>query len=350
MAALSVSGTSQLKPAEREVILAALEGCTNALAIYHHTLKKPQGGTADVSINFVFPEVEGVKTSDIGLSRDAAMKMQDIQKRAEYEKLEQDSLYVRKVMEDLKKEIRDKGTFEVLTNEIESIIARENEERALFKETEELQKMAADLRKTLADEKIAHEAEKKRLTKELIETQAEKDRLKVTTDVELRYIEAWKKSQREQALLRQTLEIEKLEKELQDCQIREKNEIRVTTELRNFFVQETASIENKIKEWEARYEQEKERYEKKIREVRYEIEDCQKNLEELKMEYRSNQEFIDKYLAEKEARQKQAEQEEYMRRSAIRIQAWWRGVMVRRKLGPYRPEEKKKKRSVKTKK
>lgn len=68
------------------------------------------------------------------------------------------------------------------------------------------------------------------------------------------------------------------------------------------------------------------------------------------LQYRSNQEFIDTYLAEQEALRRRKEHEDHVRRSAIRMQAWWRGVMVRRKLGPYRPEEKKKKRAVKTKK
>lgn len=62
------------------------------------------------------------------------------------------------------------------------------------------------------------------------------------------------------------------------------------------------------------------------------------------------QEFIDSYLAEKEVIRKLQEHEENQRMCAIKIQAWWRGVMVRHKLGPYRAEEKKKKRSTKTKK
>lgn len=68
------------------------------------------------------------------------------------------------------------------------------------------------------------------------------------------------------------------------------------------------------------------------------------------LQYCSNQKFIDTYLAEQEALQRQKEHEDHVQRCTIRIQAWWRGVMVRRKLGPYRPEEKKKKRPVKTKK
>lgn len=67
------------------------------------------------------------------------------------------------------------------------------------------------------------------------------------------------------------------------------------------------------------------------------------------LQYRCNQKFINTYLAEKEALKKEKERWEHMQKSAIKIQAWWRGVMVRRKLGPYRLAEKKKKRPTKTK-
>lgn len=68
------------------------------------------------------------------------------------------------------------------------------------------------------------------------------------------------------------------------------------------------------------------------------------------LQYQCNQKFINTYLEEKEALEKEKEQWKHMQKSAIKIQAWWRGVMVRRKLGPYRLAEKKKKRPTKTKK
>ena len=68
------------------------------------------------------------------------------------------------------------------------------------------------------------------------------------------------------------------------------------------------------------------------------------------LQYGNRQKFIDDYLAEKEAARRKRELEEHVSGCAIKIQAWWRGVMVRRKLGPYRPDEKKRKRQAKPKK
>lgn len=68
------------------------------------------------------------------------------------------------------------------------------------------------------------------------------------------------------------------------------------------------------------------------------------------IKYENRQNFIDSYLAEKEAIRRQKEHEDYVKNCAIKIQSWWRGVMVRRKLGPYRPEDKRRKRQAKYKK
>lgn len=48
MATLAANGSSQFSPAERPAILAALEEFTNALAIYHSTLRKPAEHDNDI--------------------------------------------------------------------------------------------------------------------------------------------------------------------------------------------------------------------------------------------------------------------------------------------------------------
>lgn len=55
------------------------------------------------------------------------------------------------------------------------------------------------------------------------------------------------------------------------------------------------------------------------------------------------QEYIDEYKERKERERREYEIEQNRINSAIKIQAWWRGVMVRRHLGPYRRKKKGKK-------
>ncbi|XP_076642413.1 dynein regulatory complex protein 9 [Halictus rubicundus] len=306
---------SQLSPQDRSTILAALEDYTNALAIYHDVLENPPEYDNDI---------DGCILSDT-------------------------DLHMGKIMEELKQEIREKGTFVVLTREVEKLLGQGKEEQAVREESERLEKLADELRQTIAQEKTADQLEEKRILNELAAEQRETEKLKLIADAELDYVAAWEAARYEQNALRANMEIEKLEKVLNECRVREKNERRVHNERTKFLILDTESFEKKTKEWEGRYFREKEIYEKEIRRLHIEIAARGKELEELEEEYRHKQEFIDTCLTEKETLRLEKERKEHERRSAIRIQAWWRGVMVRRKLGPYRPEEKKKKRP-KTKK
>lgn len=81
------------------------------------------------------------------------------------------SLRVKRIMEELKIEIRERGTFELLNEEIEKIVAREKEEECLFKEREKLRESTEKLRKIINEKKIFNEQEKIRILNELLKEQ-----------------------------------------------------------------------------------------------------------------------------------------------------------------------------------
>ncbi|XP_076233344.1 uncharacterized protein LOC143178502 [Calliopsis andreniformis] len=350
MAALTANGSSRFSASERATILALLEEYATALAVYHNTLKKPTTPDNRIPIDCIFSDSEDPEASGLQLSPEDITRLKEAKEEAARVKLYEDSLYVRKLVEDLKEEIREHGTFKVLTKEVEEVTARKKEEEALRARSERLEKLLAQLQETVAEEELMYEEERRRVLKELSEEQSNVEKLKLMADVELKYLITSEKAKCEQKALRCDMETQKLEKVLDDYRIQERNTKRVHEARTKFLIQETERLERQAREWEERYDREKETYEKEIRQLRIEIATRRKELEELKEEYRRNQEFIDTYLAEKEALRREKEAKERAQRSAIRIQAWWRGVMVRRKLGPYRPEEKKKKRSAKPKK
>ncbi|XP_061931325.1 dynein regulatory complex protein 9 isoform X2 [Apis cerana] len=297
---MATNDSSRFSPAERPVILAALEEFTNALAIHRSTLRKP------TRENDILTDCLSLENDDLKAINPKIIEIDDVRERAASKKIYEDSLRMERIMEELKIEIRERGTFELLTEEIEKIVAREKEEEHLFKEREKLKRITEKLQRIIDGRKIVNEQEKIRILNELSKEQDNVEKLKLISNVKLDYVTEWEKARYEQNLLRCDMEIEKLEKMLKDRRVREKNERRVHAELTKFLTQETA--------------------------------------------YQCNQKFINTYLAEKEALKKEKERWKHMQKSAIKIQAWWRGVMVRRKLGPYRLTEKKKKRPAKTKK
>lgn len=75
----------------------------------------------------------------------------------------------------------------------------------------------------------------------------------------------------------------------------------------------------------------------------------QKN-EELQQIYAKRQEEINNYWHEKNMQKAALELEEKKWRNAIKIQAWWRGTMVRKGLGKYKRKKKGKGKGKKGKK
>lgn len=75
------------------------------------------------------------------------------------------------IIRDLKQEIRERGTIEVLVKEIEKIASQEEQESFLSEENGRMQIILAELRKKIVDKKTSNEKEEENLTKKLILTQ-----------------------------------------------------------------------------------------------------------------------------------------------------------------------------------
>lgn len=71
------------------------------------------------------------------------------------------------IIQELKREISERGTIEVLIKEIKKITSREEQERFLSEENERMQTIVAELRKTIVDKKTSNEKEEESLTKKL---------------------------------------------------------------------------------------------------------------------------------------------------------------------------------------
>ncbi|XP_061931326.1 uncharacterized protein LOC107997805 isoform X3 [Apis cerana] len=235
---MATNDSSRFSPAERPVILAALEEFTNALAIHRSTLRKP------TRENDILTDCLSLENDDLKAINPKIIEIDDVRERAASKKIYEDSLRMERIMEELKIEIRERGTFELLTEEIEKIVAREKEEEHLFKEREKLKRITEKLQRIIDGRKIVNEQEKIRILNELSKEQDNVEKLKLISNVKLDYVTEWEKARYEQNLLRCDMEIEKLEKMLKDRRVREKNERRVHAELTKFLTQETAvSIE-----------------------------------------------------------------------------------------------------------
>ena len=114
------------------------------------------------------------------------------------------------------------------------------------------------------------------------------------------------------------------------------HEERVTAEVESFLRDQHLEFSTKLTEWTQKYEEDTQRKKEELEAV---IERRAEMLEKLKNQTlicAETEKFVAAVKAEKERLRKAKELEMKREKSAVKVQAWWRGIMVRCCLGQFR--------------
>ncbi|XP_071543790.1 dynein regulatory complex protein 9-like [Panulirus ornatus] len=125
-------------------------------------------------------------------------------------------------------------------------------------------------------------------------------------------------------------------------------EIRVHDALTAFLKENCAKLESRILEWEEKSRIDTQKKREEVAQWQEEVENKKRNLEELIKKYDEYWSVVKEYEAEQEMERLKKEEEDLHHKAASKIQAWWRGCMVRR--GMSSGAKKKNKRSKSSKK
>lgn len=161
--------------------------------------------------------------------------------------------------------------------------------------------------------------------------------------VKKRYIENWENARIEQGFMvcdkNETEQLDIINKYKSEIE----KEIRINSELVSYILENQKDIEEGIDNWTRRYETELEERQTEIQVLKDRREEQQKRYEEMLRTYDEHAQAITEYLALKERKRLEGIRNAKRLDASIRIQAWWRGLMVRLQLGPFNPKKKKKK-------
>ncbi|XP_030755012.1 dynein regulatory complex protein 9-like [Sitophilus oryzae] len=119
-------------------------------------------------------------------------------------------------------------------------------------------------------------------------------------------------------------------------------ESRVHQEVRNMFNEIEMDLQNEIKQWKIRYEHDLQIMEEKIKILKEKKEAQQEKTAEMIKKYFIRQKAIDDYNEHKIQQEMERQEKERKDRAATKIQAWWRGIMVRKGFGKYKKKKDKK--------
>ncbi|TGZ64919.1 hypothetical protein CRM22_006126 [Opisthorchis felineus] len=233
----------------------------------------------------------------------------------------------------LSQELRTKGTFTILTEtlkreegrfrEMEEIFCREKESR------EKINALMADIERSKKDGVLLIERSKAMIAN--LKDQVQE--LKARSIIEGKYVARCSAVELDETGYQCQAREQQLVEEIKEVTIMRDQESRVASEAQSFLRDRVAELNELSKYWQ-------ERSKKQVEELRHKLEVLRTSkskdlvrLRELKNQYHEYEAVVlaDRIAAEK-ARQQQ-EQEELEQQAIMKIQNWWRCILVRHNLG-----------------
>ncbi|XP_030430607.1 dynein regulatory complex protein 9 isoform X1 [Gopherus evgoodei] len=239
-------------------------------------------------------------------------------------------------------EMQTSGTFQSLLQAVQ----REKERKSNFHTTiireEEGRKEIKSLQKRLQDVKKEKELELQNRNEMIAYLKDQLQEMKAKTDMESRYVKKDTELQVYQTQKKCSNAESDLVNEIEKLRIKTDEEIRVHVEIENFLRQQQMKLEEKLEYWMEKYEKDTESKQQELNTLKASKANDLAALQELAKQCRLFEQAIMEDRVEKEAARRKVEQDALELKSIKKLQAWWRGTMVRHNIGPYKALKKSK--------
>lgn len=258
------------------------------------------------------------------------------------EKVQADRAFLERVLYGTLMELSNSGGFQVLMDAVRS----EKEKKARLQETiqkeEQGRKRVRALQRQLIDIRKEKEVEIQQRNEMIAHLKDQLQEMKAKTNMEGKYIKKCAEVSVAQTQKRCGLaerdnreEIEKLKDQIDE-------ENRVNAEIESHLRTHQERLQKMMEHWMDKYDKDVEAKQKELDILKASQTKDLERLQELTKLYAEYEQVVVEDRIEKEKARRKAEQEAEELKSAIKMQSWWRGVMVRRALGPYSKKKKKK--------
>ncbi|KAF1467388.1 Dynein regulatory complex protein 9, partial [Megadyptes antipodes antipodes] len=250
-------------------------------------------------------------------------------------KIQADRQYASDVITVTMKNMQESGTFNSLTEANEREKAKKSKFHDILIRSEEGKKEIKSLEKQLQDVKKQTEIELQNRDNMIVYLKDKLQEMKAKTNVEICYMKKSTDLQVHQTQKKCSNAENILDKEIQKLRSKTDEEIRVHMEIENFLRQYHKIVEEKLECWVDKYENDTDAKDEELDALKASKANNLEMLQRLAKECQMFEEAIISDRAEKKAKRRQLEQDALELKSILKLQAWWRGTMVRRNLGPY---------------
>ncbi|XP_069830682.1 dynein regulatory complex protein 9 [Dendropsophus ebraccatus] len=250
-------------------------------------------------------------------------------------KVQADRQFAADVIADMLMELEISGSFQSL----QQAVGIEKEKKANFYNAIEREQQGRKkiklLQKQLQDVKQEKKVELQSRTELIAHLKDQLQEMKAKTSMENKYVKKDTELQVSQTQKKCNIAESDLQMELQKIKEKMDEEIRVHVEIENFLRQHQQELEEKLEFWMEKYDKDTEEKQAELNSLKTSRTNDLLLLSELTKQYEEYETVITEDRLEKEKAQQKKKQEKMELASTIKIQAWWRGMMVRKNLGAY---------------
>lgn len=251
------------------------------------------------------------------------------------EKVQADRHFLEKVLHGTLLEVSQTGNYQTLIDAVRT----EKEKKKKLQETIQKEGEGVKRVKFLQRQLIEVRKEKEQELQQRHELIAHfKDQLQETkakTNMEGKYIQKSCQVAVSQTQKRCTMNEKEMKEEIERLRHKIDEEIRVNAEIENYLKTHQTELEQKVDYWMEKYDKDVEAKQHELDVLNASKAKDLDRLNELIKLYSEYENVVLEDRIEKEKARRKAEQEAEELKAAVSIQAWFRGVMVRRGLGPY---------------
>lgn len=258
-------------------------------------------------------------------------------------KIQEDRGFVEAVMTNTMGELAGQRTFQALVEAVQAAKQRKASLQMTIQKEEDGRKRVRQLNKMIQEVKVEKELELQQRNEMISHLKDQLQEMKAKSNMEGKYIKKCAEVAVAQTQKRCMLTEKELKEEVEKLQKKIDEENRANAEIESYLRTHTQDLNKKLEFWMEKYEKDKDAKQHELDVLKASKAKDLERLQELTKLYKEYEQVVVEDRIEKEKARRKQEQEAIELKACIKMQAWWRGVMVRKCFGPFAKKKKKKK-------
>ncbi|XP_076343956.1 dynein regulatory complex protein 9-like isoform X2 [Tachypleus tridentatus] len=255
-------------------------------------------------------------------------------------KFQKDRNFVAFLFSSMLKEVSEKGTLNSLKEAVENEKKNRREQEDILQKAEEKFQRVKILQNEIHQIKKMEEMELNDLEERIYHLKNQLHEAKARSEMEIRYMENKAANDIIQAKKQCKEHEDKLRKKVEKLRDQIDYETRAHAEMDNFLVNYLSELHQKIEYWIQKYGTDINDKDNELTILKSQRATNKQRIAEQARLYQVYRDVIDEDRKQKKIEYERQKEEERNERAAIKIQAWWRGTMVRRGIGSYSKKKK----------